>query len=98
MITNPYTITWAIITPVTGLITKKDAAKMGVAVWGDCVGGRHFPDKDAAKDWARNQHPGKHYVCTFIKDAQFRRMRMVNGLAIFPPLTMRQINEQMLIY
>ena len=93
---NPYEITWAIVTPVSGIITKKDAKKMGVCVWNGKVGCKHFPTKEQAEEWAKTIHTGKAYECRFITDAQYGNIQ-VTGDCVTIPYTTAQANNVMTI-
>lgn len=76
---NPYVITWAVLTPIKGKVTKKDLTTLyrnGVYTYCKRVGFNevtaHFPTKEKAEKVLKSiKGLSKNYEVVFITDKQF---------------------------
>lgn len=88
---NPYEITWVIIEPATGIVTKADAKKMGLCTLNKKIGTKVFANKENAIKWIKSQKASKRYICRMITDKQFGMIKV--GANVVIPFTSKQVKE-----
>ncbi len=90
---NPFVITWAILTPIKGKPTKRDAQN-GFGRCGNVLA-RHAANIDNAKESVKSLKLNKKYTLTFITDKQFGLVG--KDLDFSKVFTAKQISEQTII-
>lgn len=94
---NAYKITWAILEPIKGKVTKADADKMNIGrMFANKMGAKCFGNIDAALSWVKEQAPAKKYNVRFICDKQFGMITYTNGQYAIP-FTTKQANNVYII-
>lgn len=88
---RPFQVTWVEIRPLSGIVTKRDALKLGVSVHRNGYAYRPFSTLAHARFWVSRQlgiYLTKHYEVRFFSDYQFGKADKNNNYMI--PFTQMQ--------
>lgn len=91
---SPFQVTWVEIRPVSGIVTKRDANKLGVSVHRNGYGYRHFQSPAHARFWVQRQFDvslTQRYEVRFFSDYQFGKADKNNNYQI--PFTQMQVRN-----